>query len=80
MLSAMIRVGKSICEKFHKVPMHEKVYLFIDGAGGHGTNEAINKYDKCLMIDSIIKISSSSSNIICKCPRSWYLVWITSCC
>ena len=31
--------------------MHEKVYLFIDGAGGHGTNEAINEYDKNLMID-----------------------------
>ena len=51
MLSAMIRVGKAIREKFHWVPMHEKVYLFIDGAGGHGTNEAINEYDKNLMID-----------------------------
>ena len=56
MLSAMIRVGKAIREKFHWVPMHEKVYLFIDGAGGHGTNEAINEYDKNLMIDFNIKL------------------------
>ena len=56
MLSAMIRVGKAIREKFHWVPMHEKVYLFIDDAGGHGTNEAINEYDKNLMIDFNIKL------------------------
>ena len=36
--------------------MHEKVYLFIDGAGGYETNEAINEYDKNLMIDFNIKL------------------------
>ena len=56
MFSTIIRVGKSIREKFHWVPMHEKVYLFIDDAGGHGTNEAINEYDKNLMIDFNIKL------------------------
>ena len=56
MLSAMIRVGKSICEKFHKVPMHEKLYVFIDGAGSHGTNEAINEFDENLMIYFNIKL------------------------
>ena len=55
MLSAMIRVGKSIRDKFHWVPIHEKLYLVIDGAGGHGTNETINAYDKNLMIDFNIK-------------------------
>ena len=56
MFSTIIRVGKSIREKFHWVPMHEKVYLFIDDAGGHGTNEAINEYGKNLMIDFNIKL------------------------
>ena len=41
MLSAMKRAGKAIREKFHWVPMHERVYLFINGTGGHGTNELI---------------------------------------
>ena len=36
--------------------MHEKEHLFIDGTGGHGTNEAINNYDKNLMIDFNIKL------------------------
>ena len=36
--------------------MYEKVYLFIDGAGGHGTNEAINEYDNNLMTDFNIKL------------------------
>ena len=52
----MIRVGKAIREKFHWVPMHEKVYFFIDGIGGHRTNEAINAYAKNLMTDFNIKL------------------------
>ena len=56
MLSAMIRVGKAFREKFHWILMHEKLYLFIDGTVGHGTNEAINEYDKNLMIDFNIKL------------------------
>ena len=55
MLSVMMRDGKAIREKFHWVPMHERVYLFKDGVGGHETNEAINAYDKNLMIDINIK-------------------------
>ena len=56
MLSTMIRVGKAIREKFHWFPMHEKVNLFIDGTGGHRTNEDINVYDKNLIIDFNIKL------------------------
>ena len=56
MLSAMIRVRKAICEKFHWVPIHKKLYSFIDGTGGHGTNKAINAYDKNLMMDFNIKL------------------------
>ena len=56
MLSVMIRVGKAMRETFHWIPMHEKVNLFIDGAGGHGTNEAINAYDNNLMIYFNIKL------------------------
>ena len=41
MLSTIIQVGKAIREKFHWVPMHERVYLFINGTGGHGTDELI---------------------------------------
>ena len=56
MLSAMIRVRKAICEKFHWVSIHKKIYSFIDGTGGHGTNKAINAYDKNLMMDFNIKL------------------------
>ena len=61
----MIRVGKAIRENFHWVPMHEKAYLFIDSADGHGTNEAINAYDMNLMIDFNVKL-------IFKVPRIPY--------
>ena len=44
MLSAMNRVGEAIRQSFHWVPIDELVYLFIDGAGGHGTKEAIVEY------------------------------------
>ena len=44
MLSAMNRVGESIRQIFHWVPIDELVYLFIDGAGGRGTKEAIIEY------------------------------------
>ena len=70
MLSTMIRVGQAIRENFHLVPMHEKVYLFIESAGGHGTNEAINEYDNFLIIDFNIKHVSSFSNTKLKCLRS----------
>ena len=70
MLSAMIRVGQAIREYFHLVLMHEKEYLFIESAGGHGTNEAINEYDNCLIIDFNMKHVSSFSNTILKCLRS----------
>ena len=55
-LSAMIRVGKLIREKLYWIPMHGKVYVFLDCAGGHGTNEAINEYNKNFMIDFNIKL------------------------
>ena len=52
---ATIRVGKAIREILHWVPMHEKVYILLNGACGHETNEAINEYDKNVMIDFNIK-------------------------
>ena len=54
--SVIIRAGQAIHEKNHCVPRYEKVYLFIDGTCGHGTNEAVNKYDKNLMIEFNIKL------------------------
>ena len=44
MLSAMNRVGESIRQIFHWVPIDELAYLFIDGVGGRGTKEAIIEY------------------------------------
>ena len=66
MLSVMIQVGKAIRENFYWVPSHEKVYLFLDGTDGHGTNEAINEYGKHLMIDFNIKL-------VFQVPRTPYL-------
>ena len=39
------------------------MYLFIDGTGGHGTNEAINEYDKNMIIDFNIKLVFQVSRI-----------------
>ena len=36
MLSTMNRIGKVIRQNFHWVRIDELVYLFMDGAGGHG--------------------------------------------
>ena len=63
MPSTIIRVGKLIREKIYCVPSYKKVYLFIDGTGGHGTNEAINEYDKNMIIDFNIKLVFQVSRI-----------------
>ncbi len=44
MLECMPRVGAALCEQFHWVPPNETVYLCMDNAGGHGTNDAKQQY------------------------------------
>ena len=63
MLSAMNRVGEAICQSFHWVPIDELVYLFIDGAGGHGTKEAIFEYKDNLQENFNIQLAHTPLNI-----------------
>jgi hypothetical protein len=49
MLEAMRRVGTSMREAFHWVPEDKLVYLCMDNAGGHATNEAIQEYTEELL-------------------------------
>jgi hypothetical protein len=44
MLECMPRVGAALCEQFHWVPPNETVYICMDNAGGHGTNDAKQQY------------------------------------
>ena len=44
MLRIMPKVGKAIREAYFWVGKDDKIYLVLDSAGGHGTNEAIAKY------------------------------------
>ena len=74
-LSTMIRVGQAIRGENHWIPMHEKVYLFIDYADGHRRNEAINECDENLMNDLNIKLCfkvhrTPYSNTLLEYPRS----------
>ena len=65
MLSAMDRVGVAIREKYHWVLITHKIYLVMDNAGGHGSNDAIAQYKKMLEDDHNIEI-------IFQTPRSPY--------
>ena len=49
MLSTINKVGEEIRQNLHWVPIDELVYLFIDGARGRGTKEAIIEYKNNLM-------------------------------
>jgi hypothetical protein len=42
--AAMRRVGAALREQFHWVPQNETVYVCMDNAGGHGTNDAKLQY------------------------------------
>jgi hypothetical protein len=44
MLECMPRVGAALREQFHWVPQNEIVYVCMDNAGGHGTNDAKLQY------------------------------------
>jgi hypothetical protein len=62
MLECMPRVGAALCEQFHWVPPNETVYLCMDNAGGHGTNDAKQQYInllKAFKIEVIWQVSRS---------------------
>jgi hypothetical protein len=48
MLDIIPRFGERLRASFHWVPENEKNYLFMDHAGGHGTNAAIQQYTAIL--------------------------------
>ena len=48
MLECMPRVAAALRQKFHWVPANEKVYVCMDNAGGHGTNDAKRQYTDIL--------------------------------
>ena len=56
MLSCMHRVGKAIREKMFWIPRNRTIPLFMDRAGGHGTDEAIQEYRAYLLTEYNIKV------------------------
>ena len=63
MLSAMERVGRAMRQKYYWISMNEALFLIMDNAGGHGTDEAIIEYTALLR--DVYNI-----NIIHQIPRS----------
>ena len=62
MLENIKEIGGAIREKFHWVDITSPVYLVMDNAGGHGTNDAIASYMEILAnhnIDIIWQIPQS---------------------
>lgn len=51
MLEKILAIGGALREKFHWVPENETIYLFMDNAGGHGTNDVIQQYTNILWAD-----------------------------
>jgi len=56
MLEKIPAIGGALREKFHWVPENETIYLFMDNAGGHGTNDAIQEYTNRLWADYKVQI------------------------
>ena len=54
MLNSIHDIGKSIRDKMDFVPVWEPIHLFIDNAGGHGTNKGKEEYEKILYEDYFI--------------------------
>jgi len=48
MLDNIRKVGEAIRSAFYWIPVNVKCYLYMDNAGGHGTEDAINEYTKIL--------------------------------
>ena len=63
MMSVVNEIGSAIRDKFHFIPKITPVYLYIDNAGGHGTD---------LIKDQYTKILKDTYNVCIKwqCPNS----------
>ena len=48
MVEVMKKVGKAIREAFRWIPPSQVCYLFMDNAGGHGSDIAVDQYTKYL--------------------------------
>ena len=59
----MPQVGQAIRDTYHWVPREHPIFLYLDNAGGHGTQEIVDKYVKYLKDDF---------NVVCvhQLPRS----------
>ena len=47
----MPEVGREICEKYHWVPLTTPIFLYLDNAEGHDTQEVNDQYVKALRDD-----------------------------
>jgi len=45
----MDAIGEAIREKYHWVPQEDEIFLVMDNAGGHGTQDTIDAYDADLL-------------------------------
>ena len=63
MTRTMPKVGKAIRDSYHWVDMEIPIFLYLDNAGGHGTNECVDAYKHMLY---------EEYNVVCvhQCPRS----------
>ena len=48
MLEAMDTVGRKVRAVFWWIPAEQIIFLFMDNAGGHGTNKAVEQYTQDL--------------------------------
>jgi hypothetical protein len=54
MMDTIHEIGKAIRDKMDHVPVWEPIHLFIDNAGGHGTNKGKEEYEKILHDDYFV--------------------------
>ena len=54
MMNSIHEIRKSIRDKMDWVPVWEPIHLFIDNAGGHGTNVGKEEYEKILYEDYFV--------------------------
>ena len=56
MMNVIKDIGESIRRSFHWVPREKPVHLFMDNAGGHGTEETKDNYVKLLETEYNVKV------------------------
>lgn len=56
MMRIMPEVGRALRAAYHWLPMNETIYLVMDNAGGHGSNEATAQYTQLLWTDFKVQV------------------------